>query len=403
MTSQRASVIVVSRGRPAALARCLTALEQQNHPCFEIIVVADPEGLAAAGRVGRIKRVSYDLPNISAARNLGLAEAAGEFVAFIDDDAVAEPQWLARLTAALDSAQAAGGYVRGRNGISFQWQGCEVSTLGWDHAIELPEAGAVLRPSAAGRAVKTQGTNMAFRRDILANLGGFDPGYEFYFDEADLNLRMAATGVQTAVVPGAQVHHGFHASSRRKADRTPRDLTQIGASLAVLARRHGANTEKMRAAHTLAQQQRLLDYKKAGKLNEKQIKELMAGFTLGFSRGLARALDELVPLTAAQTPFLPYIAQPAFSEHIVLAGRGWQARRLRRQAKSAVESGKIVSLYLFWPDTRYHHRIFNSGGWWEQVGGLFGRSLRKDPVFQYWRFDKRLRRESEWNGLARLP
>ncbi|MCB2123539.1 MAG: glycosyltransferase, partial [Rhodobacteraceae bacterium] len=58
------------------------------------------------------------------ARNLGLAAAAGEIVAFIDDDAVPEPRWLARLTApfADPGIAAAGGFVVGRNGISFQWR-----------------------------------------------------------------------------------------------------------------------------------------------------------------------------------------------------------------------------------------------------------------------------------------
>ncbi|MBL9055206.1 MAG: glycosyltransferase family 2 protein, partial [Rhodobacteraceae bacterium] len=43
-----ASVIVVSRHRAAALHCCLMALAQQDHPNFEVIVVADPGGIAAA-------------------------------------------------------------------------------------------------------------------------------------------------------------------------------------------------------------------------------------------------------------------------------------------------------------------------------------------------------------------
>jgi len=60
---------------------------------------------------------------------------------------------------------------------------------------------------------------MAVRRSVLADLGGFDPRFRFYLDETDLNLRLAARGLYTALVPLAQVHHGFHASARRRKDR----------------------------------------------------------------------------------------------------------------------------------------------------------------------------------------
>ena len=53
--------------------------------------MADAPGLAAlAPWEGRVKMVPFDEANVSAARNAGLAAAAGEVVAFLDDDAVAE-------------------------------------------------------------------------------------------------------------------------------------------------------------------------------------------------------------------------------------------------------------------------------------------------------------------------
>lgn len=97
MNPPRASVIVVSRHRPAALRRCVISLQQQDHPDFEVIIVADPQGIAIVNEMGlTIKLVGFDEPNISAARNAGLRVATGDVIAFIDDDAVAEPTWLTR-------------------------------------------------------------------------------------------------------------------------------------------------------------------------------------------------------------------------------------------------------------------------------------------------------------------
>jgi glycosyltransferase involved in cell wall biosynthesis len=82
-------VVVVSRDRPEALKRCLLGLSQLQYEPFEIVVVADEKGVAAARQLpfhDHLKLKVFERPNISAARNLGLTHAAGEVVAFIDDD-----------------------------------------------------------------------------------------------------------------------------------------------------------------------------------------------------------------------------------------------------------------------------------------------------------------------------
>ena len=102
MTDLPVSVVIVSRGRPQSLARTLTGISQLQYWNFEVVVVADPEGIASAAALpfsDDLKLVPFDTPNISAARNLGLRHAAGEIIAFIDDDAVPEPMWLRHLVA----------------------------------------------------------------------------------------------------------------------------------------------------------------------------------------------------------------------------------------------------------------------------------------------------------------
>ena len=60
--------------RAAALTRCVVALTQQDHPLFEVIVVADPAAIAAVKALDLpLKLVSFDEANISAARNAGPA------------------------------------------------------------------------------------------------------------------------------------------------------------------------------------------------------------------------------------------------------------------------------------------------------------------------------------------
>jgi O-antigen biosynthesis protein len=391
MKARPTSVIIVSRHRAAALRRCLLGLTQQDHPNFEVIVVADPTGVAAAQALDlELKILPFDEANISAARNLGLTYAAGEVVAFIDDDAVAEPTWLSRLCAGFDTPQvvAATGFVRGRNGISYQWQACEVDATGLDHALP-PKAGQYA--GTPQRAVKTQGTNCAFRRDALARIDGFDPAFRFYLDEADANLRLAPHGL-TAVIPDAQVHHGYAASTRRRADRVPLSLHEIAASIAIFLRRHAPEMLEQDTIPAIAAQEARV----ANLLHDRQVttaeaKALLASLAEGWDDGMQRTLGVLTPLPDAGVFMpLPYTGpRPG----LVLSGRRWQRSRLMKAAGVAAAGGEIATVICLGPTPRAHRMQFTDQGFWLQSGGVYGRSVRQGPRLRLTSFRARIAEE----------
>ena len=402
MTAAPVSVIVVSRHRAEALRRCVTAIGQLDHPNFELIVVADRAGLAALGE-GPFKAVPYDDPNISAARNLGLDQAAGDVVAFIDDDAVPEPTWLSRLVAPFADPRvgAAGGFVRGRNGISFQWRAMEVDRLGQDHPLEVEPDRVMIRAGGADRAVKTQGTNCAFRRAALAAIGGFDAALHFYLDEADVNLRLAAAGHLAAGVPGAEVHHGFAESARRGADRTPRTLFDIGASSTVFLRRHAPEAEQNAALDALrtAQRLRLDGFRARGTLDPAAADRLIATLEDGIAAGLGRDLPPLVPRATQPPPFRP-LPGTGPRPGRVLAGRPWSRTRLAAEAGRRA-GAEVVTVLCLGTTARPHRVRFRPEGYWEQTGGLFGRTDRRGPRFTFWSFARRVRHETARIGINR--
>lgn len=403
MTQPAVSVIVVSRGRASDLQLCLIGIAQLDYPSFEVILVADMDGIASAKALPffeNIKIVEFNEANISAARNLGIAEAAGEIVAFIDDDAVPEPTWLRYLISGFHDADvvAAGGFVIGRNGISFQWKARSVDCFGVASALEVdPEKISVLTPQN-GRAIKTEGTNMALRRDAIAQLGGFDPAFRFYLDETDVNFRLMKAGYRTAIVPLAQVHHGYKASATRRSYRVPMDLFEIGASTAVFLRKH-APDETHEASLTSArseQKQRALRHMVDGRIEPRDVGRLMATFDRGVEDGKVRLLDAMDFLVFARSGFEP-MPQQVFGEQVVLSGRPWDRTALLAKADSVVKSGKRVSLFIFSATARAHRVQFTKQGIWMQTGGLFGRSERSGR-----RFKLRSRRQKLSLELSRL-
>ncbi|MEM8576542.1 MAG: glycosyltransferase [Pseudomonadota bacterium] len=407
MTHPPVSVVVVSRGRPDALSLCLTGLAQLRYPAFEVVVVADPDGIsaaAAAPSAALLKLVPFDAPNISAARNAGIAVAAGEVVAFIDDDAVPEPTWLSHLIApfAQPEVGAAGGFVLGRNGLSFQWRGQRLDRFAAGTELPLGEDAVILTPEP-GTAIKTEGTNMAVRREALVALGGFDPAYHFFLDETDLNMRLAAAGYATALVPRAQVHHGYAPSGRRRADRAPRDLFDIGASWAVFQRNH--LDPAAHAAHWDGQRghqrRRVLGHMVAGRLEPRDVRRLLAGLDAGYAAGQARALGG-GKISAA--PPRPFQAMPVRDgAHVVISARPWRASAARAEARAAVKNGAIVTLLLLSPTTLYHRVRFRAEGYWEQTGGQFGRSVRDARLIQWHGFRSRTRIETNRIEKIRTP
>jgi len=397
MNTPTVSVIVVSRGRPGALKRCLKGIEQLDYPAFEVVVVSDPAGLAAIGPGPDIKTVAFDAANISEARNRGIARAAGDIVAFIDDDSVPEPTWLRYLTAPFRDAGvvAAGGYVRARNGISFQSIAQQVDATGVHTPLPIGGDRADVFDGSPGLAIKTEGTNCAFRRDILLKIGGFDPAFAFYMDETDLNLRLAAGGARTAIVPLAQVHHGFAASDRRHRSRMPRTLFDIGASQVVLLRKHapGADHDQVLHAVRAEQRARLLRHMVAGNCESRDVETLMQTLELGFDVGRARSVAPLPPLAGTTARFAAFRGGRRFDGADHLAGRIWQKAQLRDRARARIADGRRCSIFLFSPTALFHQVRFHPDGYWEQQGGIFGKSDRADRIFTLAGFRSRLKRE----------
>ena len=405
MTRPPVSVVVVSRDRPDALMRCITGLTQVQYDPFEIVIVADPGGIAAVKTMdcaGDLKLVTFDQANISAARNAGINVAAGDIIAFVDDDAVPEPTWLHYLTAPFEHSNvaAAGGFVIGRNGISFQWKARVIDAMGHASPIEVREDKATVLHPPKGTAVKTEGTNMAVRRDVLVALGGFDPAYHFYLDETDLNMRLAQAGRATAVCPRAQVHHGFAASTRRRPDRVPSDLSEIGASCAVFARKF--LTESTRQEHWAdmlsAQRKRLLTHMVAGRLEPGQVRKLLKGLRQGYADGTGRTTGSGQLTAHASDGFkrFPVVARI----HHFMATSFLRTKAARREAKTRVKNGGIVTLMIFSPTAMYHRTWFDPDGFWVQKGGQFGRSLRRGRLFR-WTLRK-ARRKMEMDRVAQV-
>ena len=184
------SIIVATCNRPRELERCLRSLLAQTHPAEEIVVVDDAPGGDETARVvadcdagsSRIRYVEGNRGGLADAHNRGLEEVHSPIVAFADDDIVADEYWLARIVDAFASAPNVG-CVTGKIvplELETQAQAWLDGYAGFDKGGERrlfdlsgnrPDD--PLFPFTAGSL--GSGANMAFSREALRRIGGFDP------------------------------------------------------------------------------------------------------------------------------------------------------------------------------------------------------------------------------------
>ncbi len=199
-----------------ALVDAVASVQAQTRPAHQVIVSVD-HNPALLGRArtrwpdGAVVLVENGgARGLSGARNAGIAAATGDIVAFLDDDAAAEPDWLANLAPVFDDpvVASAGGslvpvWLEERPGWfpeEFNWViGCSYTGM----------------PTTTADVRNAIGANMAFRRSALDAVGGFvsgigrERGLPMGCEETEISIRVRQRRPGSRIVyePGARVRH----------------------------------------------------------------------------------------------------------------------------------------------------------------------------------------------------
>jgi GT2 family glycosyltransferase len=214
------SVIVVNWNRRELLRACLESLARQTGAGFETILVdnGSTDGSVEtaerefAGRPELGLRIVANRENrgFCAANNQGIACARGRFIALLNNDAEAEPRWLAALQGALAGSPDVGMAAS--------------KILVWEAPSQIDKVGHLIYPDGQNRgrgsgeqdlgqydAVEEvlwpDGCAAMYKRAMLDQIGGFDEDFFAYGDDAELGLRGRIAGWRCLYVPSAVVRH----------------------------------------------------------------------------------------------------------------------------------------------------------------------------------------------------
>ncbi len=392
------SVIIVSRDRPDELRKMLSCLRFQDISGFEVIVVTNtPGALEGAAHPTSLRLFDCDEANISVARNVGLAAAKGRFIAYCDDDALPDPSWLRQLLAPFADPDigGSGGFTRGRNGISLQWGAVETDLVGEAHPLDIsPDSDIVTFAPSQKSAPVMIGTSCAFRTSALKQIGGFDPAFAYYLDDSDISLRLSQAGWKLAIVPAAQVHHGFAAGPYRAQNRVPKTLHPHGKSKAVFCRKHApeAALEPALEAFKALQFTRLEKQMLTGLMEPPALPALIKSLEDGYQTGRhypTGPRPQGKKPAAGAAPVL--VSEPR--KHVLLAGRKSDQEWLQETGKTLADGGIITTTLTLSRTPAFMKVNFSEGGYWTLSGGQFGKSSRSEPLLQNMSFHDKVRAE----------
>jgi GT2 family glycosyltransferase len=214
--SARVAVIIVNWNRRELLRRCLESLQTQLFSHFETVVVdnGSTDGSLELSDDARFRGVRWLRNPVNrgfcCAVNQAVRESQGTYVALLNNDAEADPGWLAALVSALDADPAAGMAAS--------------KILAYEDRSVIDKAGHLIywdgqnRGRGSGERDQGQydtgvevawpdGCAALYRREVFDQIGGFDEDFFAYADDAEFGLRARIAGWGCVYVPAAVVCH----------------------------------------------------------------------------------------------------------------------------------------------------------------------------------------------------
>jgi GT2 family glycosyltransferase len=218
--------IVVNRDGGEALFHALASLERQRGVRLSVVVVdnasqpAERASIAKSAPAARVIGFSRNL-GFAGAANEGIARTRAPFVLLVNNDAVLDPEYAARLAARLELDER----LAAAQGVVFSADGRQIDTAGleWNARGEavpvLSGADAASAPREPFEVSGASATATLYRREALEAVApqgaAFEGSFFAYYEDVDLSLRLHRAGWRFVCVPAAVARHEGSRTGRR--------------------------------------------------------------------------------------------------------------------------------------------------------------------------------------------
>jgi GT2 family glycosyltransferase len=208
------TVVVVNYNSGDYLRGCIASLAGQTHPNFETILI---DNASTDGSLDRLGRKPANLTILKQDRNIGFAAAnnigaragRGRWLALLNPDAEADPDWLDQLMRAVKAhpnhRMVASLQVSLHDGKKLD--GAGDNYLAWGYAWRGGFGHRLADTPGAGTCFSPCGAAALYPRDLFLEAGGFDERYFCYHEDVDIGFRLRLMGEQCQFAPSARIRH----------------------------------------------------------------------------------------------------------------------------------------------------------------------------------------------------
>lgn len=219
------SVIILNFNGKKYLKDCLSSVLGTDYQNFEVILVdnASTDGSLDLveklfGNDKRLKIIKNRLNlGFSGGNNEGFKHAMGDYIAFLNNDTIVDPHWLAHLVDTMQRDKTIGL----AQSLLLEISGKEIQLAGWLFSDYLSFQHTILEGVASNTNFPlifevsfASGAAMIIRRDLVNEIGLFDPNIPFYYDDTLLSFKTWLAGKRVVAIPKSKVRHVWGGTMR---------------------------------------------------------------------------------------------------------------------------------------------------------------------------------------------
>lgn len=212
------SVIILNYNGEDYLDNCIASVLKNSYPNFEILLVDNAStdlsvknAMATFGGEGRLRLIqSTKNLGFSGGNNLGFTHAKGDYIVFLNNDTVVDPEWLMHLVNALQTDESIGL----AQSTILMIDGQKIQTAGWLYSNYLVQKHSLAENKTSGLRLQpifevsvASGASMITSRSLIDEIGLFDPEIPFFYDDTLLSFKVWLANKRVVTVSDSKIRH----------------------------------------------------------------------------------------------------------------------------------------------------------------------------------------------------